>query len=425
MLRNIRTYLLLYAAVLVLPASAHAQTRKGAEIAQAKRALSSAYDAVKRGYFDAAFRGLNIDSLHDVAREDLSRAKSTQQRYRAIARFLEAFDDSHTWFVARDRIGLWDYHIGYRFYGESAFITKVDLGSQAESAGVRRGDEIVQFAGKALTRENHYKVISDFVAADSIPPLQLTVKGLDGGLSTLILTADTMEIRRMRGSNFRRLYAQALDSSRLATSHLQVSIADSVFVWRLPHFAMVDRGLGDVTKRARQHPVLIMDLRGNPGGSIETLTKLLGHFVDRELVVGDLHLRTARERFTAKPNKDRINSRMFVLTDSETGSAAEVFARLLQLQRKATLIGDRTAGAVMASQYFPSDEDMGAYVTVSDFVLYNGERLENVGVTPDIPAIETGRHIAAGGDPVLSLALLRAGIRMAPAVAGQLLLNSN
>lgn len=411
--------------IVLYSGSASAQSRKGLEIAQATRALGSAYDAVKRGYYDPSFRGLNIDSLHDVARGELSRAQTAQQRYRAISRFLEAFNDSHTGFVVQSRLGLLDYHIGFRFFGDTPLITKVDIGSQANSVGVRIGDEIVRFAGKALTRTNYTKVIDDFVAADSIPPLRLTVKGVDGGVSDLVVVADTLEIRRMRGADFRRQYAQVMDSSRLASSHLQASIADSVFVWRLPQFAATDRGLEDVIKRARKHRVLIMDLRGNPGGSIETLTKLLGYFVNEELVVGDLRLRTSHEKYTAKPQKDRINSRMLVLVDSETASAAEVFARIMQLQRKATVIGDRTAGMVMASQYFPSDDEMGAYVTVSDFVLYNGERLETKGVAPDIVAIETPRHLTAGGDPVLSLALLRAGIRMPPAAAGRLLVNSN
>jgi C-terminal processing protease CtpA/Prc len=253
----------------------------------------------------------------------------------------------------------------------------------------------------------------------------LSVRGTSGALSTLTLTADTMEIREMGGSRFRQLYSQAKDSAEVASSHVQVSIADSVFVWRLPHFAAIDKGLGDVIKRARKHPVLIMDLRGNPGGSIETLTKLLGFFMDQELMVGDLRLRTTKEKFIAKPRSDRITGRVFIVVDSETASAAEIFARIMQLQGKATVLGDRTAGMVMASQYFPADEEMGAFITVSDFVLYNGERLEKVGVKPDVLAVETPQHVAAAGDPVLALALLRAGVRMNAAMARQLMQRAN
>ena len=425
-MKSARSILLLCASViLLLPVCLTAQSRRGEDIAQAKRALNSVYSAVKLGYYDPSFHGLNMDSLYDVAKADLDRAETAQQRYRAISRMLEALDDSHTGFIVAWRIGLWDYHIGFHFYGDLPLINRVDPGSVADSVGVRRGDEIVSFAGQRLTRENYWKVIEDFMAADTILPLKLRVRGVDGALSTLTLTADTLELRKMRGANFRKLYAQSRDSAQFATSHVQVSVADSVFIWRLPQFADIDKGLNDVVKRARAHRVLIMDLRGNPGGSIETLSKVLGYFVDEPLVVGDLHLRTSKDKFIAKPNKQHIGARTFILVDSETGSSAEVFTRILQLLGKATVIGDRTAGAVMASQYFPADDDMGAYITVSDFVLFNGERLEKRGVTPDIMAVELPCHVAAGGDPVLSLALLRAGVRMPPAMARQIMAKHN
>jgi hypothetical protein len=45
-------------------------------------------------------------------------------------------------------------------------------------------------------------------------------------------------------------------------------------------------------------------------------------------------------------------------------------------------------------------------------------------VTPDILAVESPQHVVAGGDPVMSLALLRSGIRMAPVAAAQMMFNA-
>lgn len=85
-------------------------------------------------------------------------------------------------------------------------------------------------------------------------------------------------------------------------------------------------------------------------------------------MVGALRMRTSQETYKAKPKKERIQGRIFLLVDSEGASATEVFTRPMQLQGKATVIGDRTAGMVMASQYFPADDEMGSYITVSDVV---------------------------------------------------------
>jgi C-terminal processing protease CtpA/Prc len=372
-------------------------------------------------YYDPAFRGVDIEAARDSAQAEIKRADSDQERAHAIERYLMRFDDSHTFFVSPRRIRLSDFHLGLRFSGDAAFVVRVDEGSAASAAGLRAGDEIVTFNGQPLTRASYYRVVTDFLATHPIKPLDLTVRAVDRSQSQVSLIADTTEIYRIKGAAFRKLISQHRDSSKLATSHVQATIADSVFLWRLPQFRHDDGGIDDVMKRVRKHSVLVLDLRGNGGGSIETLTKLVSHFADREVLIGELHARFDRKKFVAKPKKERFNGRFFILIDSETASAAEIFARLMQLEGKAKLIGDRTAGAVMASMFFPSDDYVGASITISDFVLHNGERLEKVGVSPDILAVTPAQAIAAGTDPQLSYALLQAGARVSPANAGKLL----
>lgn len=417
-LRKIPIVLLLLAAGTSI---VHAQTRRGEAIAAAQRYLADVNADLRRSYYDPSFHGVNVEAAYDSAKRELKAARTDSQRFRAIEHFLEQFDDSHTFFVAPSRVGLSDYHFGIRFIGDVAYVMAVDVASHADSAGLRKGDQIVSFDGQPLKRESARHTIRDFLASDPIKPLPLQIRGADGSFSQVTLTADTMEIYKMKGSRFRKLLSLYRDSAELATSHVQAAVTDSIFIWRLPQFAHADKGVEEVIKRALKYKVMIVDLRGNPGGSVETLTKLLGYFVDQEVVVGDLHMRTDKKKFVAKPNKLRFTGRVFLLTDSETGSAAEIFARIMQLQQKGVVLGDRTAGAVLASNVFQYDDDAGASISVSDFVLYNGERLEKTGVEPDIPALMNAQHIAAGSDPVLALALLRAGARVSPATAARVL----
>lgn len=398
-----------------------AQTRRGEAIAASQRYLSDLNADLRRSYYDPSFHGVNIDAAYDSAKRELKAARTDSQRYRALEHFLEQFDDSHTFFVAPWRLSLSDYHFGIRFIGETPYIMAVDVASHADSVGLRKGDQIVSFDGRPLKRESARLVIRDFLASDPIKPLPLQIRGADGSLSAVTLTADTSELSRMKGSRFRKLLSVYRDSAELNTSHVQAAVTDSIFIWRLPQFTYADKGIEDVIKRAVKYKVMIIDLRGNSGGSVETLSKVLGYFVDQEVMVGDLHMRTSTKKFVAKPNKLRFTGRVFVLTDSETGSAAEIFARIMQLQQKAVVVGDRTAGAVLASNVFQYDEDAGASISVSDFILYNGERLEKVGVQPDLPALMGAHHIAAESDPVLALALLRAGARVSPAAAARVL----
>ena len=75
------------------------------------------------------------------------------------------------------------------------------------------------------------------------------------------------------------------------------------------------------------------------------LEEVLGYFIERPLDIGMLKMRWDEEKFTSKPKRDRLTNNVILLVDSETASAAEVFTRLLQLDKRATVIGDRTMGA--------------------------------------------------------------------------------
>lgn len=115
-----------------------------------------------------------------------------------------------------------------------------------------------------------------------------------------------------------------------------------------------------------------------------------------------------------------------MLVDSRTASAAEMVARVVQLEGRGTVIGDRTAGEVMVSEFRQLDVGFGrrwvyfAQITVGDVVMSDGNRLEKVGVTPDELIIPTGEDLAAGRDPVMARALELAGIAMSPEDAGRI-----
>jgi len=132
---------------------------------------------------------------------------------------------------------------------------------------------------------------------------------------------------------------------------------------------------------------------------------------------------------TAKGRSDAFAGRMVVLIDSESASASEVTARVLQIEKRATIIGDRSAGAVMTSRFFPhtlgsevlgtgSVAFWGTSITVGDVRMSDGASLEKVGVTPDEVVLPTAADLAANRDPVLARAITLLGGSMTPEQAG-------
>jgi len=118
-----------------------------------------------------------------------------------------------------------------------------------------------------------------------------------------------------------------------------------------------------------------------------------------------------------------------VLIDSNSGSAAELFARVIQLEKRGTVIGDQSAGAVMRSIFRPgllgdmSNGNMipyGASITDSDIIMSDNKSLEHIGVTPDELLLPTAADLAARRDPVLARAAALAGAELSAEKAGTL-----
>jgi carboxyl-terminal processing protease len=203
------------------------------------------------------------------------------------------------------------------------------------------------------------------------------------------------------------------------------SVAPDTVVWRYAAFGesgKVDEGI----REARRHQTLVLDLRGNGGGLVKTLNALVGSMFDREVVVSIERTRKGSKEETAKPKKQPFGGRLIVLVDSGSASASEVFARLVQLEKRGTVIGDGTAGAVMTSRFFPHTVGLGAVafyatsITVADVRMSDGGSLEKVGVTPDEIALPSAADLASGRDPVLARALAMAGVTMSAEEAGKL-----
>jgi C-terminal processing protease CtpA/Prc len=197
-------------------------------------------------------------------------------------------------------------------------------------------------------------------------------------------------------------------------------------VWKMPEFGNISKDqLDEIMDKAKRHKALIIDMRDNGGGEEELMLRLLGNLFDHDVKIGDIKRRKETKPLIAKTRgKDVFNGQLVMLVDSGSGSAAEITARVVQLEKRGTILGDQTAGAVMRSRGY--DHQMGAdtvvfygaSVTDADIVMTDGKSLENVGVTPDTISLPTGAEMRSLFDPVLSKAAELVGVKLEPAKAG-------
>jgi carboxyl-terminal processing protease len=187
----------------------------------------------------------------------------------------------------------------------------------------------------------------------------------------------------------------------------------------MPTFFMEVAELDSLAGKARKHDTLILDLRGNSGGLVEVMQRLVGSVFPDETVIGTRVARTGTSLLKAPGRGVRaFTGKLIVLTDSASGSSAEIFARVVQLERRGVVVGDRSAGVVREGRLYPfsqGDKVILPYavaVTNAEILMKNGVSLEGEGVTPDYLVLPTADDLAAGRDPALAYAASLAGLSL-------------
>jgi len=407
------------------------QTMDSFNVARAHGILRDAYDAVKNHYYDPQFHGLDWDARFHQYEVKLNSATTLSQAFGVVAGFLEGLHDSHTYFAPPARPYRVDYGYRMQIFGSAAFITRVRSGTDAESK-VHPGDRVVGYNKFAVNRESFKKLSYYYGLLAPQRATQLVLVAPTGQQTEVQVDASVKELKRTLdftagGSGFDIWQFIREEENRDHVVRQRYHEMGGVMIWKMPEFFLPDSDVDHLFSIARKNKALILDLRGNPGGAIVTLERMVGNVFDHDLKIAD---RVGRKELKPQLAKSRGNNafsgEIIVLVDSNSASAAELFARTMQLELRGAVLGDQTSGSVMESRgysYKQGIDTMFFYsfaVTDADLRMKDGKSLEHVGVTPDEVILPTAEDLSAGRDPVLARAAELVGLKLDPAEAGKL-----
>ncbi len=398
---------------------------------QALQMLRDVYEKVNKDYYDATYHGVNLEARYKEAQQKISNAKSLSDAFGVIAWMLDGLNDSHTFFDPPPRPYLVRDGWQARFVGDACMITAVKEGSDAAAKGLKPGDQILAIEGFRPTRETWWKLDYAFHSLAPRSGMKLAVVSPGGQPREVTVMSIVQNLPKnydfTTGADIWELVRQSEnEEERYQVRSVEV---DNVLVWKLPIFFLSDEQIDAFLHKTKNYKAVIVDLRGNPGGAEDNLSRLLGGFVAHDVKVGDRVERKSAKPFVAKSRGDHSYAgKLIVLVDSGSASSSELFARVVQLEKRGTVIGDRTAGAVMEAQHIPFSQDkaFGQYLpysmslTVADLKMTDGNSLEHHGVVPDELILPSPEELAAGADPQLARALQLAGVNMSSSAAGQL-----
>lgn len=383
-------------------------------------------DDVKEHYYDPTFHGLNLDDKFRTADEKIKQATSNSQVFTIIAQTLMELNDSHTFFLPPPRGFRIEYGWQMQMIGDKAYVIAVKPGSDAEAKGLKIGDTVHLIDGFKPARENMWILNYLFRALSPRSTQRLAIQSPSGPSRELEIAAKVREGQKLldlTNTVQRQNYLIELQSREHLTRHRFVELGNDLLIWKMPQFDLSDKELEGVMGRVKKHNALILDLRGNAGGYIDTMRYLVGYFLDDEIKIGDIKGRKETKSLVSK-KAGAFEGKLIVLVDSDSASASEIFARMMQLQKRAVVIGDRTSGSVMVSRQYPRSIGTdtvvfyGTSITEADIIMPDGQSLEHAGMTPDEMMLPTGEDLAAGRDPIMTRAAALVGIKIDPEKAG-------
>jgi C-terminal processing protease CtpA/Prc len=377
-----------------------------------------------KNYYDPAFRGMDVDKTFTEASDRIKAARNVGEASAILADTLLRLDDSHTTFYPPERLTRVDYGWEATMIGDIPFVLSIKKGSDAERKGLAVGDRILAWNRFEPSRANLWQI--NYVYRH-IRPQQLqrvVVRKPDG--SERSIDIDSQVQQRPAGS-LEELIREWNDAYR-TPFQFDKPVGDTLVV------AMSSFGdpkeVARFMKKARDYKNLVLDLRGNGGGLVVAVDMLVSWCFDRDVRIGVEKTRKGEEPEIARGHKDAYTGRVVVLIDSRSASASEVTARVIQLEKRGTVVGDRSAGAVMTSRFFPHTlgQDLygigsvaffGTSITVADLRMSDGGSLEKAGVIPDETVLPSGADLAAGRDPALARAITLLGGTMTAEQAGK------
>jgi len=204
------------------------------------------------------------------------------------------------------------------------------------------------------------------------------------------------------------------DEENEATVNFEEKTPKTVYL-KIKNFSSSQKEIAEIfpkITRNKNYKNLIVDLRGNSGGGLEAAFEFGKHILNQETEVGyfvtnkfntkdfselpvtqaktvDGFIKELKNGKGAKmviPKSDNavFLGKLYLLTDSKTASACEPIVYVLKKTKRATIVGSNTAGAMLSAAPFEITGKYKLVLPLADFYTYDGVRLDQIGVVPDI-----------------------------------------
>jgi len=308
--------------------------------------------------------------FHDYVDQDRLDTSTLSQA--AIKGMVEALDDPYSAYLDAETYQLSLSDLAGKFEGIGAYVAVQDEqimiiapipDSPAAKAGIKAGDIILGIDGKSASEMSLAEVV-------------LYIRGPRGTSVRLLILhqgeTEPEEIEIVRAE------------IELSSVHFEMK-GDIAYI-NITYFSeRTNEELSPVLQSITQEAAtgIILDLRSNPGGLLQTVVDVASYFLKEGVVVDVVDNQGQHTTSTVKLKETTTDLPLVVLVDSYSASGSEVLAGALQDYDRATIAGTRTYGKGSVNILHQLKDGSGLYITTARWLTPNGRPIEGEGIDPD------------------------------------------
>lgn len=183
---------------------------------------------------------------------------------------------------------------------------------------------------------------------------------------------------------------------------------DRIFVVKVSNFNNDTSGLFDqaVSEIIKDNPRgIILDLRNNPGGYLDTAVELASQWIEKGVVVSEKFSADKKNDYNSSGIAKLKNYKTVVLVNEGSASASEIVAGALHDYKLATLIGEKTFGKGSVQTLENLADGSSVKVTVAEWLTPNGININKEGIKPDVEVPLTVDDYNNNKDPQMDKAI--------------------
>ena len=319
-----------------------------------------------------------------------------QLLYRAIAGSFTATDDPYTNFLPPEETKKFEGELGGELEGIGVKIGVLDKApaviaplpdSPAQKAGLKAKDKILKIDDQETSSMTMDEAV-DKIRGKKGTTVKLTI--MRSGQEKVF------EIKR----------------EKIAVETVELSYKNDVAILVLNEFGTETKGeFQDAVKQIKNKNIskVVLDLRNNPGGLLDGAVDVASELLAQDkLVVVESGKGYKRELKTVGPGTLQ-DSKLVVLVNGGSASAAEILAGAIKDYNRGKLIGEKTFGKGTVQQYESLSDGSSVKITVAKWLTPNGASIDKNGITPDIEIKEGDDALFDDNDPLLTRAIEELG----------------